>query len=75
MVFDIATLDGLAADIGAPVPNGDPDAIFALADQLEASAQAWDGHAEELARLRAQLRSLVLQRPSPSPEPVEVQYT
>ena len=27
MVFDIATLDGLAADIGAPVPNGDPAAL------------------------------------------------
>ncbi|MGE2817906.1 hypothetical protein ACQI5H_22595, partial [Mycobacterium heidelbergense] len=59
MVFDIATLHGLAADIGAPIPNGDPDALFALADHIEASAQAWDGHADELAQLKAQLRSVL----------------
>ena len=43
MGFDIATLRGLAADIGAPIPNGDPDATFALANQIEANADAWDG--------------------------------
>lgn len=57
MVFDIATLDRVAADLGTPVPNGDPDKIFALADQIEASAQKWDGNADELARLRLRLRS------------------
>src|SRR5690348_4145926 len=59
MGFDITTLDGLAADIGAPVPNGDPEALFALADQIEASAQAWEHHADGLARLRSQLRSVL----------------
>jgi hypothetical protein len=57
MFFDIATLDAVAAGIGAPVPNGDPGAIFALADQLEASERLWGKHAEELARWRSRLRS------------------
>src|SRR6185437_13532634 len=57
MGFDIATLRGLAADICAPIPNGDPDATFALANQIEAKADAWDGNADEMAQLKAQLRS------------------
>ena len=32
-------------------------------------------HNLDVSRLRAQLRSLVLQRPSPLPKPAEVQYT
>jgi transcriptional regulator with XRE-family HTH domain/DNA-directed RNA polymerase specialized sigma24 family protein len=60
MVFDIGTLDALAADIGAPVPNGDPSAIFAFADQLEASARTWDDNADALARLRSRLRSVLV---------------
>jgi hypothetical protein len=59
MGFDIDALRGLAADIGAPVPNGDPDALFAYADQMEALANKWEGNAEELARLRSRLLSVL----------------